>query len=89
MGHQAFSGPMVFPAIDVQQGHPLLHMSLQPWVPPCVIFGRSFIPWVVWGIWLVDIVVLPMGGILLHAELQLNQHHFFENSVFFSPLNDF
>jgi hypothetical protein len=27
------------PLIGVQQGHPLLHTQLEPWVPPCVLFG--------------------------------------------------
>jgi hypothetical protein len=36
LGHRAFSGPRTFPPIDVQQGHPLLHMQLEPWVPPCL-----------------------------------------------------
>ena len=27
---------------------------------PCVLFGW-FTPWELWGVWLVDIVVLPMG----------------------------
>ena len=40
---------------------PLLHMRLEPWVPPCVLFGWWFSPWELWGFWLVDIVVLPMG----------------------------
>jgi hypothetical protein len=26
------------PPIDAWQGHPLLHMQLEPWVPPCVLF---------------------------------------------------
>ena len=37
--HSAFLGPRVSPPIDAQQGHPLLHMRLEPWVPPCVLFG--------------------------------------------------
>jgi hypothetical protein len=48
-------------SIDVQQGHPLLHMWLQPLVPPCVLFGCWFSPWELWGYWLVHIVVPPMG----------------------------
>jgi len=36
-------------------------MQLEPWVPPCVLFGWWFSPWELWGFWLVDIVVLPMG----------------------------
>jgi hypothetical protein len=37
-------------------------MQLEPWVPPCVLFGWWFSPWEVWGYyWLVRIVVPPMG----------------------------
>jgi hypothetical protein len=36
--HQTFSGPRASPPIHAQQGHPLLHMQLEPWVPPCVLF---------------------------------------------------
>ena len=39
LGHGAFSGPRASPPFDVQQGHPLLHIHLEPWVPPCVLFG--------------------------------------------------
>ena len=45
----------------VQQGHPLLHRRLEPWVAPCVLFGWWFSPWELWGYWLVHIVVPPMG----------------------------
>jgi hypothetical protein len=38
--------------IDARQGHPLLHMQLEPWVPPCVLFGWWFSPWELWGVWL-------------------------------------
>jgi hypothetical protein len=31
--HRAFTGPRASPPIDKQQGHPLLHMQLEPWVP--------------------------------------------------------
>jgi hypothetical protein len=31
--------PRAVPPTDVQQGHPLKHMQLEPWVPPCVLFG--------------------------------------------------
>ena len=60
LGHQAFTGPRVSPLIDVPQGHPLLHMQLEPWIPPCVLFGWWFSPWELWGYWLVHIVVPPM-----------------------------
>ena len=36
--HQASTGPRVSPPIDARHGHPLLHMQLEPWVPPCVHF---------------------------------------------------
>jgi hypothetical protein len=38
LGLQAFTGPRAFPPIDVQQSHPVLHMQLEPWDPPCVFF---------------------------------------------------
>jgi hypothetical protein len=61
LGHQAFTGPRFSSHTDAQQGHPLLRIWLEPWVPPCVLFGWWFSPWELWGFWLVDIVVLPMG----------------------------
>ena len=36
-------------------------MQLEPWVSPCVLFGWRFSPWEFWAVWLVNIVVLPMG----------------------------
>jgi len=36
-------------------------MQLDPEVHPCVLLGWWFSLWELWGIWLVDIVVLPMG----------------------------
>jgi hypothetical protein len=44
LGHRAFTEPRASPLIDVPQGHPLLHMGLEPWVPPCVLFGWWFSP---------------------------------------------
>jgi hypothetical protein len=40
-----FTGPRASPPIDVQPGHPVLHMQLEPWVSPCVLFGWWFRPW--------------------------------------------
>ena len=37
--HQAFTGPRASPPTYVQKGHPLLHMQLELWVPPCVVGG--------------------------------------------------
>ena len=75
LGHPAFTGPRASPPIDARQGHPLLHMQLEPWVPPWVLFGWWFSPWELWQgcvcvcvcVWLVDIVVLPVGFQLLHS----------------------
>ena len=58
LSNQAFTGPRACSPIDDQQGHPLLHIRLEPWVPPCVLFGWWVGPW---ELWLVDIVILPMG----------------------------
>ena len=48
------------PPIAVRQGHPLLHMYLEPWLPPCTLLGWWSSPWEHWVIWPAD-VVLPMG----------------------------
>jgi hypothetical protein len=61
LGHRAFTGPRASLPIDFGQGHPLLHMQLEPCVPPCIIFGWWFSSWELWGVWLVDIVVPPVG----------------------------
>jgi hypothetical protein len=48
------------PPINSWQGHPLLHMQLEP----CVILCWWLSPWEFWGgegVWLVDIAVLPVG----------------------------
>jgi hypothetical protein len=42
VGHQAFTIPRASPPIDAQQGHPLLHIQLESWVPPCVLFDWWF-----------------------------------------------
>jgi hypothetical protein len=39
-----------------------LDSIFNPQAPPCVLLGWWFSPWEIWvGVWLVDIVVLPMG----------------------------
>jgi hypothetical protein len=48
------------PPVDVQQSHPLLHMWLELLVTPSVLWWL-FSPWELSGVWLVDIVVHPMG----------------------------
>ena len=54
---RAFIGPRTSPPIDAWQGHPLLHMQLEP----CVLLCWWLRPWEFWGTWLVDIAILSMG----------------------------
>jgi hypothetical protein len=49
LGHRAFTRPRDSPLIDVPQGHPLLHMRLETWVPPCIPFGWWFSTRELWG----------------------------------------
>jgi hypothetical protein len=42
---RTFTGPRASLPIGDQQGHSLLHMQLEPWVPPYVLFGWWFSPW--------------------------------------------
>ena len=48
LGCLAFIAHRSFAPFDVQQSHPLLHMQLEPWVPPCVLFGWVLCPWDLW-----------------------------------------
>ena len=38
LGHRTSTRPRASPPIDDRLGHPLLHMQLEPWVPPCAFF---------------------------------------------------
>jgi hypothetical protein len=60
LGHQTLTGPKATPPIDVRQGHPLLPMYVEPWIPPCTLLGWWSGPW---EHWLVQpaYVILPMG----------------------------
>jgi hypothetical protein len=79
LGHWAFTGPRAFPPTDAQQGHPLLHMRLEPWVPPCVLFSWWFSPWELWGLLLVDIEqqilsnLVPVLGLKFSEEWSHDQ----------------
>jgi len=44
LGHLAFTGPRASPFTDDRHCCPLLHMWLEPWVPPCVLFGWVLVP---------------------------------------------
>jgi hypothetical protein len=57
LGHLSTQGPRTSPPFDAWQGHPLLHMQLDP----CVLLCWWLSPWEFWWVCLVDIVVLPMG----------------------------
>jgi hypothetical protein len=59
--HRTFTRPMASTPIDDRLGHPLLHILLEPGVPPCVLFDWWSSPRELWGYWLVHIVVLPIG----------------------------
>jgi hypothetical protein len=61
LGHQSFTVQRASLLIDARQSHLLLHMQLEPLVPPYVVYCWSLRPWELRGDWLVDIFVLPMG----------------------------
>jgi len=44
LGNPAFRGPRASPPIDHRQCHSLLHMGLEPWVPPCVLLVGGLVP---------------------------------------------
>ena len=46
--HPGFTGTRASLFPDVQQGHPLLHMQLESWVPTCVLDWRWLDPWEFW-----------------------------------------
>jgi hypothetical protein len=49
LGHRAFTGPRASPPIDDQLGHPLLHIQLEPQVPPCAFFDWLYSSKDLWG----------------------------------------
>jgi hypothetical protein len=49
--HRTFTGPRASLPTDDWLGHPLLHMQLEPWVPPCVFFGWWVSTRELWGYW--------------------------------------
>jgi hypothetical protein len=70
-GHPAFTEPRASPIIDVQQGHLLLIMHLEPWVPPCTLFCWWLSPWELWGYWWVHIAVLsPSSSVFWESGIQ-------------------
>ena len=73
---------------DARYGNLLLHIQMEPWVSPlpCVLFGWWFSPC---ELWLVDIVVLPMGSQTPSAPtvLALTSPLVFQHSVQCSAVN--
>jgi hypothetical protein len=61
LGHRAFTGPRASPPIDDLLGHSLLHIQLEPQVPPCVLFDWWNSSNELWGYWLVHIDAPLMG----------------------------
>jgi hypothetical protein len=43
LGHQISTGLRASPPIDVRQGHPLLHMNLDPWIPPYTLLRALYV----------------------------------------------
>ena len=79
--HQSLSGPRASPPIDVQQVHPLLHMKMEPWVPPCVLFGWWFSPWELWGVLVGWYHCSSYGGARSFSEIlrqidEIRKYHF-------------
>jgi hypothetical protein len=60
LGYRTLTGPRASLPFDDRLGHPMLHMQLEPWVPPCIVFGCLFSPRELWEYWLVHIVVPPL-----------------------------
>lgn len=60
--NQAFTELRASPPIDAQQGHLLLHMQLEPWFNPWILFDWWFSPWELWWDLLVDISVSFLWG---------------------------
>jgi hypothetical protein len=58
--HRTFTETRASSPIDDQLGPPLLHMQLEPEVPPCVFFDWCS-PKELWGYWLLHIDAPPMG----------------------------
>ena len=58
---QTPTGPRAAALTDDQQDHPLLHMRLEPWFPPCVLFSWWSSPQELLEVWPVDTVASPMG----------------------------
>jgi hypothetical protein len=48
MEHSFFTGLRTSPTMDDRLGHPLLYMQLEPWVPPCKLFGWCIMSWELW-----------------------------------------
>jgi hypothetical protein len=58
--HQTSTGPRPSPPIAVRQGHLMLHMYLESWIPPCTLHSWWSSLWQHWVVW-PSKVVLPMG----------------------------
>jgi hypothetical protein len=60
LGHRTFIGPRASPPLDDRLGYPLLHIELEPQVPPCVFFDWWFSSKELWMYWLFHIDVPPV-----------------------------
>jgi hypothetical protein len=82
LGHRTFTGPRASVPIDDWLDDPLLHMQLEPWVPPCVFFDWWFSPREIWGYWLVHNIP-SMGLQTPSALLVLSPVHSLGSLYFF------
>jgi hypothetical protein len=48
LGHQVSTGPKASRPINVRQGQPLLHMYLEPRIPPSTLLSWWSSPWEHW-----------------------------------------
>ena len=58
VGHQASTGPRASSPTDARWSHPLLHIELEPWISPCILFGRWIRPWMLFVVQWVDLFFL-------------------------------
>jgi hypothetical protein len=58
--HPTSLGPRASPLVAIRQGHPLLHLYLEPWIPPDTLLGWWSRLWENWVVMPAN-TVLPMG----------------------------
>jgi len=85
LGHRAFTGLRAFLPIDARQCHPLLLKWLESWVPPLHSLVGGLVPGSSGGVWLVDIVILPMDLQTPSATSVFSIFEFFNSLAYLWP----